>query len=106
MNPTLPDFTMSADEVRQCVQCGESKTANRICRDLDNEGDFYCVKCAWWTPIPQQDSEQKSPTVKRIALKKKHSKTPPTKPTGKPKKFIVVSFPNYEEAGLKPPSKS
>src|ERR1700730_13715080 len=42
-----PDTRIITDEVRRCAQCGESKPANRMYRDLGQEGSFYCGPCVF-----------------------------------------------------------
>ena len=59
MNLEWPDVTKVTDEVRQCAQCGEFKTANRMYRDLGQDGSFYCGHCAFWSPMPQEESENR-----------------------------------------------
>jgi hypothetical protein len=106
VNPTLPDFTMSADEVLQCVKCGELKPANEMCRDLDKEGDFYCIRCAWWSALPQQESETESRSEKPRAMENKQFKASTAIPDNNPKKFIIVTVPTYKKAASKTPAKS
>src|ERR1700686_4772396 len=98
MNVEWPDVTMVTDEVRQCAQCGESKPANRMYRDLDDDGKYYCGKCAFWSPTPQQESEKESQPVKRKAVNLKRSKTIAEKPMGKTRKFIIASIPGSKNA--------
>jgi hypothetical protein len=102
----LSDFTMSADEVFQCVKCGELKPANEMCRDLDKEGDFYCIRCAWWSAPPEQESEKISVDAKQSEMTKRQSKTITEKPKNKPRKFIIAPIPVSKKAASKTPAKS
>src|ERR1700680_4395656 len=105
LNLQWPDVTMVTDEVRQCDQCGEIRTLNRMYRDLDDDGKYFCGKCAFWSPMPQEESENESQPAKRKATKKKQSKTSTEQFKGKPKKFVIVSFPIYKKDASKTPSK-
>jgi hypothetical protein len=97
---------MSADEVFQCVKCGELKPANEMCRDLDKEGDFYCIRCAWWSAPPEQESEKISVDAKQSEMTKRQSKTIKEKPKNKSRKFIIAPIPVSKKAASKTPAKS